>query len=345
MTNSVNSVPPDFSASAQIMDMSFTALVTYRAVYAAAKLGIPDQLQDQQRSSDEIAQATGMHPGALYRLLRTLSSAGIVTELPEHRFALTPLGSALRSDVPGSMRAWVIFSGETFYLQVWQEILYSIQTGKPAWDKVHGMAAFDYFRQHPEAARIFDEAMTSLSRERALAVVSAFDFSRFRTVVDVGGGHGMLLTTILKAHSQLHGILFDQPQVVEGARSHIASEGLTLRCDTVGGDFFQTAPPGGDAYILKSIIHDWDDEHSISVLKNCRQAMTKDARLLLVETVVPSTGEPHYAKYNDLEMLVVLGSQERTVEEYVALFKQTQLELVEVVPTQGPLSIVEAVPV
>jgi hypothetical protein len=155
----------------------------------------------------------------------------------------------------------------------------------------------------------------------------------------------MLLTTILKAHSQLHGILFDQPQVVEGARSHIASEGLTLRCDVVGGDFFQTAPPGGDAYILKSVIHDWDDEHSVTILKSCRQAMAKEARLLLVETVVPSTGEAHYAKYNDLEMLVVLGSQERTVEEYAALFKQTQFELIDVVPTQGPLSIVEAVPV
>lgn len=155
----------------------------------------------------------------------------------------------------------------------------------------------------------------------------------------------MLLTTILKAYPQLHGILFDQPQVVEGARGIIASEGLTLRCEVVGGDFFQTAPPGGNAYILKSVIHDWDDEHSVVILKNCRRAMTKEGRLLLVETVVPSTGEPHYAKYNDLEMLVLLGSQERTLEEYAALFKQAQFELIGVVPTKGPLSIVEAVPV
>lgn len=346
MTNPLSSLPPNsLSASAQIMEMGFTALVTYRAVYAAAKLGIPDQLQEQQRGSDEIAQATGMHPGALYRLLRTLGSAGIVTEFPERRFALTPLGTALRGDVPGSLRAWVIFSGEAFYLQAWQEILYSIQTGKPAWDKVHGMTVFDYFRQHSHAALIFDEAMTSLSHGRAQALVSAFDFSRFHTLVDVGGGHGILLTTILKAYSQLHGVLFDQPQVVEGARSIIASEGLTLRCEIVGGDFFQTVPPGGDAYILKSVIHDWDDELSVVILKNCRQAMTKEARLLLVETIVPSTGEPHYAKYNDLEMLVVLGGQERTLEEYAGLFKQAQFELIGVVPTNGPLSIVEAVPV
>ncbi len=155
----------------------------------------------------------------------------------------------------------------------------------------------------------------------------------------------MLLTTILKAYSHLHGILFDQPQVVEGALSIIASEGLTLRCEVAGGDFFQAVPPGGDAYILKSVIHDWDDEHSIMILKNCRRAMTKEARLLLVETVVPATSEPHYAKYNDLEALVLLGSQERTLEEYATLFKQARFELVGVVPTEGPLSIVEALPV
>jgi hypothetical protein len=243
------------------------------------------------------------------------------------------------------MRALVLFCGEPFYLQAWQEILYSIQTGKPAWDKVHGMAVFDYYRQHPEDARIFDEAMTSLSWAEAHAVVRAFDFSRFRTLVDVGGGHGMLLTTILHAHPQLHGILFDQPQVVEGARSHIASEALTPRCDVVAGDFFQAMPRGGDAYMLKSIIHDWDDEHSVAILTNCRQAMTAEARLLVIETVVPPPGEAHYAKYQDLEMLVMLGSQERTVEEYTALLRRAQFELVRVVPTQEPLSIVEAVPV
>jgi hypothetical protein len=342
--------PAALPASAQILEMSYTALVIYRAVYVAAKLGIPDLLQDRQLSSDEIAQATSMHPGALYRLLRALSSAGFVSELPERRFALTPLGSALRSDVPGSMRAWVIFSGEPFYLQAWQEILYSIQTGKPAFEKVHGMPGFDYLRQHPEAATLFDEAMTSLSAGEAQAVVRAFDFSGFRTLVDVGGGHGTLLTTILKANPQLHGVLFDQPQVVGGARNRIASEGLAHRCDVAAGDFFQSVPGGGDAYILKFILHDWDDEHSIAILRNCRQTMTEEARLLVVEMVVPPPGEPHYAHYSDLEMLVMLGSQERTLEEYAALFNQAHLKLGRVVPTQEPLSleplsIVEAVPV
>jgi hypothetical protein len=187
--------------------------------------------------------------------------------------------------------------------------------------------------------------MTSLSWAEAHAVVRAFDFSRVRTLVDVGGGHGTLLTTSLHAHPQLHGILFDQPQVVEGARRRIASEGLTPRCDVVAGDFFRAVPRGGDAYLLKSIIHDWDDEHSVAILNNCRQAMAQEARLLVVETVIPPPGEPHYATYQDLEMLVMLGSQERTVEEYAALLRRAQFELVRVVPTQEPLSIVEAVPV
>jgi hypothetical protein len=207
------------------------------------------------------------------------------------------------------------------------------------------MAVFDYYRQHPEAARIFDEAMTSLSWAEAHAVVRAFDFSRVRTLVDVGGGHGTLLMTILKANPQLHGILFDQPQVIEGARSRITSEGLTPRCDVVAGDFFQAVPRGGDAYMLKSIIHDWDDARSVALLTNCRQAMTAEARLLIIETVVPPPGEAHYAKYQDLEMLVMLGSQERTVEEYTALLRRAQFELMGVVPTQEPLSTVEAVPV
>jgi hypothetical protein len=325
--------------------MSYTALVIARAVYVAAKLGIPDLLQDQQLRSEELAQATGMQPRALYRLLRALSSAGVMVEFPEHRFALTPVGHALRSDAPGSMRALVLFCGEPFYLQAWQEILYSIQTGKPAWDRVHGMALFDYYRQHPEDARIFDEAMTSLSWAEAHAVVQAYDFARFRTLVDVGGGHGTLLMTILHAYPPLHGILFDQPQVVDGARSRMTSEGLMSRCDIVAGDFFQAVPQGGDAYMLKSIIHDWDDEHSVALLKNCRQVMPAEGRLLVIETVVPPPGEAHYAKYQDLEMLVMLGSQERTVEEYTTLLRQAQFELVRVVPTQEPLSIVEAAPV
>jgi hypothetical protein len=338
------SQPDTLSASAHILDMSYTALVTCRAMYVATKLGIPDLLQDRQLKSEELAKATSVHPRALYRLLCALSNAGVVSESWDHDFSLTSVGSAPRSDVPGSMRALVLFCGEPFYLQMWQELLYSIQTGKPAWEKVHGLPFFAYLRQHPEAGTLFDETMTSISAGEAQAVAAAYDFSPFRTLVDVGGGHGKLLTTILQATPQLRGLLYDQPQVVDAARDHIASAGLADRCDIVGGDFLQSVPRGGDAYILKYIIHDWEDERSAVILKNCRQAMTRDARLLLVETVLPPPGEPHYAKIQDLEMLALLGSQERTLEEYAALLDRAQFKLAGVVPTQEPLSIIEAIP-
>jgi ubiquinone/menaquinone biosynthesis C-methylase UbiE len=186
--------------------------------------------------------------------------------------------------------------------------------------------------------------MTSLSAEEAPAIISAYDFSGIRRLADIGGGQGSLLFTILKIHPQLHGILFDLPYVLEGAQENLAHEGLTERCEVVPGDLFQGVPAGADTYMLKYVIHDWDDERSTAILKNCRRAMTEDARLLLIETVVPAPGEPHYAKLQDLEMLVATGSQERTVEEYSSLLEQGGFKLVRVVPTTEPVSIIEAVP-
>ena len=242
-------------------------------------------------------------------------------------------------------RAFVLFAGEPCHLQTWQEILYSLQTGKPSWDKVHGIPFFEYIGQHRQIGTIFDEAMTDLSHGETQAVASAYDFSHFRTLVDVGGGQGSLLTTVLEANPQLRGVLFDLPRIVEEARSHIASEGLKHRCDVVAGDLSRSVPRGGDAYILKYILHHFDDENSVAILKNCRQAMMEDARLLVVEAIVPPHGEPHFAKYQDLEMLVLVGGQERTLEEYSALFAQAQFKLVRVVPTQEYSSIIDAVPV
>lgn len=328
---------------ARLLDTSFTALVLNRALYAAAKLGIADFLRDGPKSSDDLAKATNAHPGALYRLLRALASGGVLSESKDRRFALTRIGSLLRSDAQGSMRGWVTFSGEPFYLQAWQEILYTIRTGKPAWEKVHGMPVFDYFARHPDVAAIFDAAMTSLSGWEAPAIVEAYDFSRFHTLVDVGGGHGRLLLTILKANPKLRGILYDQPHVVEGAHETIGAEGLTRRCEVVEGSFFESVPAGSDGYILKYIIHDWDDEHSIKILRNCRRAMNLGAKLLLVETIIPGPEKPDIAKIADLEMLVLLGSRERTKEEYGTLLREAGLRLTRIVPTREALGIIEAV--
>jgi len=326
-----------------MLDMTYTALVNARAIFAAAKLGIPDRLQDAPCASDDIARATGTDPDALYRLLRALANAGILTESEDHRFALTLLGATLRSDAPGSLRAWVLFSGESFYLQAWQEILYSICTGTPAWNKAHGTSFFEFLRQHPEEAAIFDQAMTSISGGEAPAIVAAYDFSAFQKLVDVGGGRGTLLMTILEANPKLRGILYDQYQVAAGARQQIEAKGFAERCEIVDGDFFESVPSGADAYILKYIIHDWDDDKSLVILRNCHRAMAKEGKLLIVETIIPPPGELHLAKVQDLEMLILLGSRERTREQYEALLRQAGFKLVRIVPTREPLSIIEAV--
>jgi len=329
---------------ARILEITYSNLVIARALYAFAKLGIADLLAEGTVSSDQLAARAGVNPRALYRLLRTLSTADVVSETTNHTFALGPLGDALRTDAPGSMRAWAIFSGEPFYLQAWEQIVHSIRTNQAAWDQVHGMPLFEYIGRNPEAAAIFDGAMTSISAGEAPAILGAYDFSGVRRLVDIGGGQGLLLRRILTAHPAMSGVLFDRPDAVEGVQTTLAEEGLAQRCEVVAGDFFAAVPAGADAYLLKYIIHDWDDEHSLAILRSCRQAMADDARLLLVETVVPPPGESHYAKLQDLEMMVLLGSQERTADEYAQLLGKAGFEMARVLPTSEPLSVIEAVP-
>jgi len=332
-------VPP----SLKILEITYSNFVIARALYAFAKLGIADLFGDKPASSEELASHAGVNPTALYRLLRTLSTADVVSESSDHRFSLGPLGEALRSDAPGSMRAWAIFSGEPFYLQAWEQIVHSIQTGQPAWERAHKMPIFQYIGEHPDAGHLFDQAMTSLTAGEATAILDAYDFSGVRTLADIGGGQGLLLRTILKSHPKMTGILFDRPDAVEGAEAQLREDGLAERCEVVAGDFFQSVPSGADAYLLKYVIHDWDNERSLAILETCRRAMKNDAKLLLVETVVPPPGEAHYAKLQDLEMMVVAGSQERTVEEYARLLEQAGFRLARVVETTEPASILEAV--
>lgn len=336
-----DAIPPP---SVRILEITYSNFVIARALYAFAKLGIADLLRDKALSSEELASPASVDPGALYRLLRTLSTADVVSESQDHRFTLGPLGEALRSDAPGSMRAWAIFSGEPFYLQAWEQIVHSIQTGQPAWEHVHRMPIFEYIGQHPEAAQIFDQAMTSLSAGEAPAIVDAYDFSGIRKLADIGGGQGLLLRTILKSHPKMTGVLFDRPDALQGTQELLAQDGLADRCEVVPGDFFQSVPEGANAYLLKYVIHDWDDERSLAILRNCRRAMTNDARLLLVETIVPAPGTSHFAKLSDLEMLVVVGAKERTVDEYSRLFERAGFRLIRVVPTTEPASILEAAP-
>ncbi|HEX2278303.1 MAG TPA: methyltransferase [Candidatus Tectomicrobia bacterium] len=265
-------------------------------------------------------------------------------ETEDGRFALTPLADGLRSKAPVSWRAFAIFCGESWHWRAWGELLHSVHTGQPAFEYAFGTGAFDYFAAHPEAARIFDAAMTSGGSLQNRAVVTAYDFSA-GTTVDVGGGEGALLTTILGAYPSARGLLFDLPHVIEAATNLIAKAGLEARCDVVSGSFFEQVPVGGSIYILKRIIHDWDDGRARVILKNCRTAMSDSGRLLLIEHVLVPGNAPSWTKLLDLEMLVITsGGRERTEEEFRALLDSAGFALQRVIPTASPISIIEAVP-
>ncbi|MBD2504546.1 methyltransferase [Anabaena azotica] len=316
-----------------------------QSLYAAAKLGIADLLIDGEKNYEELAQATGTHARSLYRLLRFLASLGVFAETQTGNFTLTPLANYLRSDIPDSLRAMAIMNGEEQY-RAWGEIIYSLQTGKNAFEHLYGTNVFDYYNQNLEPARIFDQAMTSYSVVQNLGVVQDYDFSGIKTLVDVGGGNGKLLTDILAANPKMKGILFDQPSVIARAFSLIESAGVQDRCQLLTGSFFESVPSGGDAYILKMIIHDWDDERAIAILKNCHKAMPENGKLLIIEQVVPPGNQPSFAKLLDLHMLIMCqGGHERTETEYRHLIEKAGFQLKRIVPTQSGVSVIEGVKV
>lgn len=332
------SMPPE----AFITQLAFGALMT-QALYIAAKLGIADLLAASPQTVGQLAAATGSHERSLYRVLRSLASVGVFEEVNPQVFALTPRAEPLRSDAPNSMRNGAIFMGEEWHWHVWGEMRYSVKTGQPAWGHVHGAEVFDYFATHPQQSEIFNGAMTDMSTGTAPAVVEAYDFSGIETLADIAGGHGYLLAQVLKANPGMRGILFDVPPVIEGAGALLENEGVDERVNTIPGNFFTSVPDGANAYIMKHIIHDWDDKRSLKILQNIHAAMPDDGKVLIVETVVPETGEPHYSKLLDLEMLVSPGGQERTAAEYGQLLAAAGLRLTRIIPTASPFSIIEAV--
>ncbi|MBZ5576094.1 MAG: methyltransferase [Acidobacteriia bacterium] len=313
-----------------------------RALYVAAKLGLPDLLKDEPKSSRDLAEATGTHAPSLYRVLRALHSVGVFAEDDQGRFLLTPLGATLRTDVPGSLRYFAIEElGENHY-PAWEKVLHSVKTGEIAFNQVYGASKWQYMVEHSDEAAIFDAAMSSFSSVVAAAVAAAYDFSSSATVVDVGGGDGTLLTAILKRNPALRGVLADLPHVTERAQGRLQTEGLAERCETAAGSFFDSAP-AGDTYVLKWIIHDWDDQQSAAILKNCRSAMAAGGRVLLVEAVIHPGTAASFSKCMDLNMLVMTGGRERTEAEYRALLDSAGLRLTRVIPTHTEMSVIEAV--
>lgn len=335
---SQHELPPEVA----LTQMLFGAFVS-QAVSVAAELGVADLLAEQPQTVAALAAATGTHERSLYRVLRTLASVGVFRETGDKVFELTPLAEPLRSDAPNSMRNGAIFMGAEWHWRVYGEMPHSVRTGKSAWSRANGAEVFDYFAANPEHGEVFNRAMTDMSAAAAAPVTEAYDFTGIDTLVDVAGGHGYLLAAALRADTDARGVLFDLPQVIEGAHATLESEGVTDRVELVSGDFFAAVPEGADAYMMKHIIHDWDDERALLILNNIRRAMRDDGRVLICETVVPEGNEPHFGKLMDLEMLVSPGGVERTAREYRELLAQAGLELKRIIPTQSYLSIVEAV--
>ena len=313
-----------------------------QAVYVAAKLGIADLLTDGPKSVDQLASAAEADAPSLYRVLRALASFGVFAEQDNRVFELTPTADLLRTNSPRSLRDLAIFFGEDWHWKVWGQTLYSVRTGQAAWSKCHGLEVFPYFAANREAAKIFDQAMTSLSNLAIKAVVEAYDFSGIETLVDIAGGHGRLLTAILEANSSVDGVLFDMPHVIEGAKENASIRAAGSRCKLTPGDFFVEVPEGADAYIMKHIIHDWDDERALQILSNIRRVMKTRGRVLLVEAVINAGSGHDFGKLLDIEMLVSPGGKERTAAEYKELFAQAGLRLTRIVPTQSPYSVLEA---
>jgi len=316
-----------------------------QALYVAATLGVADLLEDGPRSVDELAHDTGTHAPTLYRLLRALASVGVFAEQPDGQFGSTPLAEYLRTNAPRSLRAWVMQIGQQYLWTSWGHLLHSVRTGEPAFPEQYGTTAWEYRQAHPEEDAVFNAAMTALSAGVVEAIVQSYDFSSMGVLMDVGGGEGVLLAAILAADPALRGVLFDQPHVVTGANELLERAGVADRCEVVSGSFFEAVPGGADAYLLKSIVHDWDDIATVKILRACRAAITNSGRLLVVEPIIRPGNEPDPAKFSDLNMLVMLGGQERTADDFERLYAEAGFRLTDIIRTGSSMAIIEGVPV
>ncbi len=325
-------------------------IVSYRvsqSLFVAARLGIADLLKEGERSVEYLALKTGTHGPSLYRIMRLLASEGIFEEVSPEHFKLTPLAVPLRADVDGSLRSRALFEGEKCNWQSWGNIMHTVRTGQSAFNDEFKTVFFDYVKENETTAEIFDNLMATQTMPWAKAVVEAYDFSNVKTLVDVAGGYGALLTTIMSAHPSIQGTLFDMEHVIESAKLKLKEmTEIGNRCQAVGGDMFKSVPAGCDCYMLKYILHDWDDEHSKLILRNCREAMSNtESRLLIIALLIKPGNEYDWAKSVDVDMLVLTGGGERTVEQHQALLESSGFRLSRVIPTKCDLSILEAIPV
>jgi hypothetical protein len=330
--------------SAQMFQFILSLMIP-QAIHVAAKLGIADIVAKAPATIDDLAAATRSNPPALSRLLKFLASVGIFSEDPAEKYQQTPLSDALRGDHPQSVRGAAVFFGSGCLWKAFGELSATVATGEAAFHHVFGTSVFEYLAAHPEDAAIFNAGMTSVSSLELPLIVAAYDFSGFARIVDVGGGEGALIRGILEANPKLRGVLFDLSSVVAGAVS-LRKGSIADRCEIVGGDFFQAVPEGADAYLMRVVIHDWNDEDALKILKSCRRAIPAHGKLLLVESVLKPPNQPDPGRFNDLVMLVMApGGRERTETEFADLLRKAGFSLTRVIPATGLTSIIESQPV
>lgn len=328
---------------AQMMQL-ITGFWNSCCIYAAAKLDVADHLKSGPKNASQLAEATHSHAPSLYRVLRALSSVGVFSENEQQQFELTPLGSTLQSDAPGSMKAMAIAQlGDHF--NAWGNLVYSVKTGNTSFDHIEGMSVWKYYETNPDEGVNFMKAMSGLTGAVIMNVLPEYDFSGFKSIVDVGGGNGALLMAVLDKAPQATGTVFDEEYVIDETKKILKAKGYDQRCDTAGGSFFDFIPAGADAYLMKMILHDWNDEQCLHILSNCHKAMKPGSKLLVLEAVIPEGNVPHPGKFMDINMLAMTGGRERTAHEFGSLLSQAGLQLTRIIPTHSPMfSIIEATP-
>jgi hypothetical protein len=313
-------------------------------IYVAAKLEIADQLKDGPQDNQTLARLLNINPQLLYRLMRGLAWVGVVVHATDDRFSLTPMGECLLTEAPNSLHESALFRGEMEW-PAWGALLHTIETGNTGFEHAFEIALFDYLAQHAELGSRFDRLMGNASVGVSAAVIKAYDFSSIKNFVDIAGGNGTLAAAILRANPHLRGVVFDMPSVIERTLVHLQATNIADRCEAIGGDFFASVPAERDAYIMKWILHDWPDERCVIILKNCHAAMLKDAKLLVVDMVMPERAAPATpAVMWDLHMLVMLNGKERTEAEFRHLFSAAGFKLTQIIPIESGQSIIEGVP-
>jgi O-methyltransferase domain/Dimerisation domain len=331
--------PPAHIGMMQLLNGAYIA----GAVSCMAQLGIPDMVEAGPRSAEDLASQIGAHPQALYRLMRATASVGVLSEGPDGKFSETPMSAVLRSNGQPSLRDFAIMGGREWHSLGWAHLEYCVRTGNPAPNQIYGKHMFKYFEENPNEAQIFNGAMTSLSAIDSPAVAEAYSFDEINSLVDVGGGHGLLLATIMARNPHLKGTLYEEAHVVEGAKDGPLKPFMD-RCTMVSGDMFTSVPAGADAYIMKHIIHDWPDELCLKILKACRSAVNSGGKLLAVDSVIQPGDDFSPAKFLDLQMLIFPGGCERTEKQFRELFAAAGWRLTRILPTASVESIVEGVP-